>query len=43
VVQKTHSVVSPDGKTRTQTATGTNVQGQKFTIVGVFDRQGPAT
>jgi hypothetical protein len=43
VVQRTHSVISPDGKTRTQTATGTNVQGQKFTVVAVFDRQGPAT
>jgi hypothetical protein len=43
VVQRTHAVISPDGRTRTQTATGTNVQGQKFNVVAVFDRQGPAT
>jgi hypothetical protein len=43
VVQRTHAVISPDGRTRTQSATGTNVQGQKFTVVAVFDKQGPTT
>jgi hypothetical protein len=40
VVQTTHAVISSDGKTRTQTATGTNVQGQKFNNVLVFNKQG---
>lgn len=43
VVQRTHSVVSPDGRTRTQTVTGTNVQGQRIDNVMVFERQSPAT
>ncbi len=43
IVQQTHGVISPDGKTRTQTVTGTNVQGQKINHVVVFDRQGPST
>ncbi len=43
IVQLTHGVISPDGKTRTQTVTGTNVQGQKINHVVVFDRQGPST
>jgi hypothetical protein len=38
VVQTTHSVISPDGKTRTQTVTGTNAQGQKISNTVVFDR-----
>jgi hypothetical protein len=33
------AVVSPDGKTRTMTATGTNVQGQAVHSVSVYDRQ----
>jgi len=43
VVQRTHSVISPDGQTRTQTVTGTNVQGQKINNVVVLDRQSPPT
>jgi len=43
VVQRTHSVVSPDGRTRTQTVTGTNVQGQRIDNVVVFAKQSPAT
>ena len=41
VVQRTHSVISPDGKTRTQSATGTNVAAQKFNNVVVMSRVGP--
>jgi hypothetical protein len=40
VVQTTHNVTSADGKTRTQTATGTNAQGQKINNTAVFDKQG---
>jgi hypothetical protein len=43
VVQRTHSVVSPDGQTRTQTITGTNVQGQRIDNVIVFDRHPSST
>jgi hypothetical protein len=39
VVQTTHSVISADGKTRTQMATGTDAQGRKFTITAVFEKQ----
>jgi hypothetical protein len=39
VVQTTHSVISADGKTRTQVATGTDAQGRKFTVTAVFERQ----
>jgi hypothetical protein len=39
VVQTTHSVISADGKTRTQMATGTDAQGRKFTVTAVFERQ----
>ena len=43
VVQRTHSVVSPDGRSRTQTVMGTNVQGQRIDNVVVFEKQSPAT
>jgi len=33
------NVVSPDGKTRTVTTTGTDPQGQKVNNVGVFEKQ----
>ena len=33
------NVVSPDGKTRTVTTTGTDPQGQKINNVGVFEKQ----
>ena len=39
VVQTTHSVISADGKTRTQTATGTDAQGKKFSSTAVFEKQ----
>jgi len=39
VVQTTHSVISADGKVRTQTATGTDAKGQKYNNTAVFDRQ----
>ena len=39
VVQTTHSVISADGKTRTQMATGTDAEGHKFTITAVFEKQ----
>jgi hypothetical protein len=35
----TRAVISPDGKTRTLTTTGTNAQEQKINNVLVFDRQ----
>lgn len=35
----TRAVISPDGKTRTLTTTGTNAQGQKVNNVLVFERQ----
>ena len=40
VVQTTTAVISPDGKTRTQTVSGTDSQGQKISITAVFDKQG---
>jgi hypothetical protein len=43
VVQTTHSVISPDGKTRTQTITGTDAQGQKINVVAIFEKQGAST
>jgi hypothetical protein len=39
IIQTTHSVISPDGKTRTQMATGTDAQGRKFTVTAVFEKQ----
>jgi len=39
VVQTTHSVISADGKVRTQTATGTDALGRKYNNTVVFDRQ----
>jgi len=39
VVQTTHSVISADGRTRTQMATGTDEQGRKITITAVFVKQ----
>jgi hypothetical protein len=35
----TRTVISKDGKTRTQTSTGVNSKGQKVSTVAVFDRQ----
>ena len=32
-------VISPDGKTRTVTQTGTNAQGQPVNIVMVYEKQ----
>ena len=43
VVQRTHSVISPDGQTRTQTVTGTNVQGQRINNVVVLERRSQPT
>jgi hypothetical protein len=34
-----HIVVAPDGKSRTSTTTGTNVQGQKVNNVVVYEKQ----
>jgi len=39
VVQTTHSVISADGKTRTQMVSGTDAQGQKYTVTAVFEKQ----
>ena len=39
IVQTTHSVISADGKTRTQMATGTDARGRKFTVTAVFEKQ----
>jgi hypothetical protein len=39
VVLSGRLVVSPNGKTRTVTATGTDAQGKKFTITAVYDKQ----
>ena len=39
VVQTTRSVISTDGKTRTQTVSGVDAKGQKLNNVVVFDRQ----
>ena len=39
VVQTAHGVVSADGKTRTQTTTGTDAKGQKYNNVTVFEKQ----
>ena len=39
VVLTTHSVISADGKTRTQQSTGTDPQGRKVTITAVFEKQ----
>jgi len=39
VVQTTHSVISADGKTRTQIATGTDAEGHKITLTAVFVKQ----
>jgi hypothetical protein len=32
-------VVSPDGKTRTVTNSGTTAQGRKYKVVAVYDKQ----
>jgi hypothetical protein len=39
VVQTSRTVLSPDGKTRTSTLTGTNATGQKIDNVVVFEKQ----
>ena len=39
VTQTTHSVISPDGKTRTQVVTGTDAQGKKVSVTAVFEKQ----
>jgi hypothetical protein len=39
VVQRATNVVSPDGKTRTFTADGTNSKGQKVHSVSIYDKQ----
>jgi len=39
VTLMTKAVISPDGKTRTLTTTGTNAQGQKINNLMVFERQ----
>jgi len=39
VVLTTQTVISADGKTRTQTATGVNLKGQKVHNVQVYDKQ----
>jgi hypothetical protein len=39
VVQRATNVVSPDGKTRTFTADGTNTEGPKVHSVSVYDKQ----
>ena len=39
VVESVKIVVSPDGKTRTVSARGTDAKGMKFSVVGVYDKQ----
>jgi hypothetical protein len=39
VTTTTHVVISADGKTMTQTQTGTNAQGQKVDSVQVYEKQ----
>ncbi len=39
VVSTGHIVVSPDGKTRTLTISGTNAAGKKYTSTAVYDKQ----
>jgi len=39
VVQRTHRVVSKDGKTLTITSTGTNEKGQATNTVTVYEKQ----
>jgi len=39
VTQSGTIVVSPDGKTRTLTASGTSANGNKFSITAIYDKQ----
>jgi hypothetical protein len=39
VVQTTHTVISDGGKTRTNTVSGVDANGQKVDFVAVFDKQ----
>lgn len=39
VTETVKITVSPDGKTRTVTAHGTDAKGMKFSILGVYDKQ----
>jgi hypothetical protein len=39
LVQTSTDIVSPDGKTRTATVTGTDANGRPYTNVSVYDKQ----